>query len=193
METNFLVGVLRPRQEKAAVELFNRNDNVSLKLYVPWCCSAEVYRTLADHVIREDLGFTDAMMAFVVRRWVADRTVFAKPEIDKLKKLADDERTAAFTTLNARIADVVAKLSRVDPSDDVVKRTLEVFAVKSLKPFDEMVLGAVLTKATELHAAGERDLFFCTTDGDLRTEHPPLKAGYAACGLKILGTFDVPV
>jgi hypothetical protein len=63
--------------------------------------------------------------------------------------------------------------------------------VKSLKPFDEMVLGAVLAKATELHAANERDLHFCNLDTDLASKHPPLLKEYESCGLAIHQDFRV--
>ncbi len=43
-----------------------------------------------------------------------------------------------------------------------------------------------------LYAAGERDLLFCELDKDLRSQHPPLDAAYAKCGLTVIGTFEVP-
>lgn len=55
-----------------------------------------------------------------------------------------------------------------------------------------MVLGAVLSKATELYAAGERDLHFCDLDGDLASQHPPLVAEYQSCGLTVHQDFIVP-
>ncbi|MGD0679699.1 MAG: hypothetical protein ABSC94_30295 [Polyangiaceae bacterium] len=131
------------------------------------------------------------MMDFVRRRWLADRTLFDKREIDKAKALAEEDRRVAVRTIDQRITDTVASMTRIDPSADVVTRTLQVFAVKALKPFDEMVLGAVLTKATELYAAGERELF-CELDGDLAIQHPPLVNEYAACGLAVRHDFDVP-
>jgi hypothetical protein len=112
---------------------------VGLRLYIPWCSQSEAWRTLKDRIITEDLGFTTAMMKFVVRRWL-----------------------------------------------------LEVFKVKSLKPFDEMVLGAVLSRATELYAANERDLHFCDLDGHLASQHPPLVAEYESCGLTVHQDFGVP-
>jgi hypothetical protein len=163
---------------------------VNLRLYIPWCSQAEARRTLTE-IIKTDLGFTDTMMEFVRRRWIANRALFDKREIDKVKALADEDRREALRTLDQRITDAVARMTRIDPSADVVARTLHVFAVKALKPFDEMVLGAVLVKATELFAAGERELIFCELDGDLASRHPPLVYEYAACGLTVLHDFDV--
>jgi hypothetical protein len=83
-------------------------------------------------------------------------------------------------------------MERIDPSPAVVARTLKVFTVKSLKPFDEMVLGAVLSKATDLYAAGEQELYFCDLDGDLASKYPPLVAEYLSCGLSVRQDFKIP-
>ena len=117
---------------------------------------------------------------------------FNKQEIEKLRDLADADRTSALTSLEQRLQDTVARMERIDPSPSVIARTLQVFKVKSLKPFDEMVLGAVLAKATELYAANERDLHFCELDGDLASQHPPLIAEYQSCGLTVRRDFRVP-
>ena len=82
-------------------------------------------------------------------------------------------------------------MSVIHPSADVVERTIRVFAVKPLKPFDEMVLGAVLTKAAALQAAGETDLVFCELDRDLASRHPPLVLEYRACGLTVVSDLTV--
>lgn len=192
VETNFLIDLLRPFPSKDAEALFARNDGVDLRLHIPWCSQSEAWRTLSDRIIREDLGFTDAMMKFALRRWLADRTLFDKAEVEKVRDLANADRAAALRTLEQRIQETVTSMARIDPMPPVVARTLRVFMVKSLKPFDEMVLGAVLSKATELHAAGERDLHFCDLDGDLASQHPPLVAEYASCGLAVRQDFRVP-
>lgn len=127
-----------------------------------------------------------------LRRWLADRTLFDKGEVEKVRDLANADRATALSTLQQRIQHAVAAMERIDPTPAVVARTLQVFTVKSLKPFDEMVLGAVLSKATELYTAGERDLHFCDLDGDLASKHPPLLAVYASCGLAVHQDFLVP-
>jgi hypothetical protein len=68
------------------------------------------------------------------------------------------------------------------------------FPIKSLPPFDEMVLGAVLAHAGALHAAGETDLFFCnlnTRDFEPTTAND-LASAYAGAGLRYLDSFAVP-
>ena len=192
VETNFLIDLLRPFSSKDAESLFARNDGVNLRLYIPWCSQSDALRTLNQRILKEDLGFTDAMMSFAARRWPANRTLFDIKEIQKLESLAKSDRSEALMSLEKRLEGAVAKMERIDPSPAVIARTLQVFTIKSLKPFDEMVLGAILSKATELYAANERDLHFCDLDGDLVSQHPPLVAEYASCGLAVRQDFRVP-
>lgn len=192
VETNFLIDLLRPFPSKYAESLFARNDGVNLRLYIPWCSQSEASRTLNQRIIKEDLGFTDAMMSFAAQRWRADRTLFDIKEIQNLEALAKSDRSEALMSLEKRLEGAVAKMERIDPSPAVIARTLQVFKIKSLKPFDEMVLGAILSKATELYAANERDLHFCSLDGDLISQHPPLVAEYASCRLAVRQDFRVP-
>ena len=70
VETNFLISLLRPFPAKDALDLFGRNDGVNQRLHIPWCSQAEARRALT-HIIATDLGFTDAMMQFVLHRWQA--------------------------------------------------------------------------------------------------------------------------
>jgi len=190
VETNFLVDLLRPFPSRDAEALFARNG-VDVCLYVPWCSQSEAYRTLPE-IIRQDLGFTDAMMRFSVRRWLSDKTLFDKRELDKVQKLAKGDRADALASLEQRLQEAVATMEIIAPSPAVVARTLRVFTVKSLKPFDEMVLGATLSMATQLHAANERDLYFCNLDRDLASGYPALIAEYNSCGLTVREDFRVP-
>lgn len=191
VETNFLVDLLRPFPSRDAENLMARNG-VDLHLHIPWCSQSEAWRTLKDRIIGEDLGFTRAMMKFTVKRWTADPKLFDKQQIDRLRRLADMDRQAALTSLEERLSAAIGKMERIDPSPAVIARTIQVFRIKSLKPFDEMVLGAVLCKAAELQAANERDLHFCDLDGDLASQHPPLVQEYASCGLTVHRDFRVP-
>ncbi|AUX42461.1 uncharacterized protein SOCE26_038940 [Sorangium cellulosum] len=83
---------------------------------------------------------------------------------------------------------------QVPPSQAVIQRTLSIFPVKSLPPFDEMVLGAVLTHAEALSARGETELFFCNLNAkDFEpTAGNELGNAYAASGLRYLDSFSVP-
>lgn len=189
VESNFLIELLRPVPSPDATNLFARNDGRTLQLHIPWCSQSEASRTLKQRIVAEDLGFTEAMMKFAVAQWLADKSSFNKVEIDKLKNLATNARNAALSTLDQRIQDATTQMMRIDPTPAVVQRTVDVFKIKSLKPFDEMVLGAVLCKANELYQLGERDLHFCNLDGDLGGQHTALRAEYSKCGLAIHQNF----
>jgi hypothetical protein len=191
VETNFVVELLRPLPASAATALLDLHLRGQVSLLLPWCCASEARRTL-DRVISEDLGFRDKMMRFAAVEYQRNPGGFDKSAVDFLRSVADSARVEAIQTIDARIADLVAKVSVIPPSEAVVRRTLGMFAVKALKPFDEMVAGAVLHRAQELHDAGERDLHFCDLDRDLAAQHPPLAAAYAGCGLNVVQSFVLP-
>ncbi|WP_433929123.1 hypothetical protein AB3662_36500 [Sorangium cellulosum] len=99
-----------------------------------------------------------------------------------------------MAAVEARVNGAVAKMSVIPPSPGVVATTMALYPVKSLPPFDEMVLGAVLFRAQELFNNGERVLYFC--NANIRDFGPTsgnaLGAADAACGLQYLSDFKVP-
>lgn len=193
VETNFMVEVLRPFPAPRAMELLDRTGR-DVTLYVPWVSLVEVKRTL-DRVIREDLGFDDAMMKRAGRE-MANGSLGAA-EHRTIQQFADATkvaRGAALASVGSRVDSLASRLVVIEPTKEVVSKTLALFPVKSLPPFDEMVLGAVLVKAAELYAAGAADMFFCNLnkkDFDAR-ERPALATEYEACGLVYMPGFDVP-
>jgi hypothetical protein len=194
VETNFLIEVARPFPGPRAEALLKRGQAGAVQLHIPWCSVEEAKRTLV-RIIEEDLGFTSAMMKFASRAFLADPSRFAKVEVDKLKVLAEVAKAEAIRTKDARVDAFAANMEVILPSQAVISTTLAMFDVKSLKPFDEMAAGAILTRAGELYAAGERELFFCTLDKDDLAPsdgRPKLKAVYDGCGLRFLSTFEVP-
>lgn len=105
-------------------------------------------------------------------------------------------------TVDARIDEIVTRMQVIPPSPEAVTETLRMWQVKLLHPFDEMIPGSVLTKATELHRQGERELYFCNLNksdfspldrGGNGVTRPNLAAEYARCGLTYLDSFEVPV
>lgn len=197
IETNFIVDLLRPFPNAEAEFLLQSHNDRRLQLHVPWSSVAEAKRTL-DRIIVEDLGFTDKMMKFTVSQFLECRqagnpTPFDKREIDKLKQMAEMAKTEAFRTKNARVDDFAAQVHIIEPSKSVIATTLKLFDTKSLKPFDEMMIGAVLAHAEDLQKLGETDLHFCTLDkDDLGPKNrPKLASAYAACGLVFHGDFKV--
>ena len=95
-------------------------------MQVPWVAVAESKRTL-DRIIREDLGFTDAVMKFAVRQFL-DKAISTdeKTATYKLKRLASDARTHALKRIGAEIDALVADMSVVEPNKPVVAKTLAV-------------------------------------------------------------------
>ncbi len=139
--------------------------------------------------------FVEAMSNFVVREFKSGRiTPDEKKVVDDLRKRASNARTAAIQSVDKTLGNILKQMELIEPNKHVVAKTLEVFTVKSLKPFDEMVLGAVLSKAMELYQQGENALWFCNLnkrDFDPRNQ-PKLAREYSACGLKFIATFAVP-
>jgi hypothetical protein len=195
VETNFVIDVARPFPSPDAEALLARADvGGDVILHIPWVAIAEAKRTL-DRIIREDLGFTDSMLQFVVREF-RDRKIdpAEKRAIDSLSQRAKASRQAAIQGIATTIDAVAARATVIEPNKAVVAKVLTLFAVKSLKPFDEMVLGAVLTKATELHHAGERELWFCNLnkkDFDPANQ-PALASEYSMSGLQFRASFAIP-
>ena len=192
VETNFLVDLLRPFPAQDAERLFARNGK-DVTLYVPWVSLVEVKRTL-DRIIQEDLGFPDTMMRHAGRQTAgaslskADHAVLVA-----FAKATEKERSSQLTSIGSRVDGLAKDLIVIEPNKEVIEKTLSVFPVKSLPPFDEMVLGAVLVKAAAVRASGGTALYFCNLNKkDFAPKHATLEAEYNACGLTYMASFNVP-
>lgn len=195
VETNFVVEVARPFRSRDAEQLLARaNAGGDVALHIPWVAIAEAKRTL-DRIIREDLDFTDSMGKFVVREFRDGQITGAdKSVIEALSKRAKAARKTAIQSIESTVDSVAARATIIEPDKTVVTKVLSLFAVKSLKPFDEMILGAVLMKASELYQSGERDLWFCNLnkrDFDPANQSA-LAAEYAAAALQFCPSFVIP-
>lgn len=193
VETNFIIELVRPFAAAEAHRLASRNG-VDVVLHVPWVSIVESKRTL-DRIVSEDLGFEHSMKQFAVRERVANR--LSKEEMNFLNDFADRTKNARALALGAIATDVdkvVAAMNVIEPSRDVVEKTLAIYPIKSLPPFDEMVMGAVLSRAEELVKSGERDFYFCnlnTKDFD-PTNRPTLRSEYQRLTISYLASFRVP-
>lgn len=198
IETNFLIELVRPLPGRDATRLFARRvaagGTADVSLYVPWVSVVEAKRTLA-RIIQEDLGFDDAMRRFGVQQMLGG--ALSQPDkgvLDNFAAAASVARAAALTAIPTTVDCVVADMEVIEPTKDVVQKTLAIYPIKSLPPFDEMVLGAVLTRALALHQTGTQGLYFCNLnkkDFDPQNR-PTLAAEYTACALTYLTTFQVP-
>jgi hypothetical protein len=194
VETNFFVDVLRPFPKPDAERLLARHGR-DVTLYVPWCSINEAKRTL-DAIVRSDLAFIDGAGRFMGQLNASHRGA-APVELTTVRvfiNLARDKRRDALSDFEQRVDGLASRLTVIAPSPQVVQRTLSLFPVKSLPPFDEMVLGAVLEHAAGLAATGERDIFFCNLNTrDFRpSSGNDLAKAYAASGVVYLDTFVVP-
>lgn len=194
VETNFIVDLLRPFPTQNAARLLARHGQ-DVTLHVPWCCVHEAKRTLG-RIIQEDLAFIDGSGRFLSQLMARHRGAppFDAAAVRTFVELARSARIQAQYDFEARVDGLAAGLVVIAPSEQVVRRTLALFPIKSLPPFDEMTLGAVLAQASDLHARGERDLFFCNLN---RRDFEPttgndLANAYGASGICYLDSFAVP-
>lgn len=195
VETNFLVELLRPFPGPAATLLYERAQKGEVALHVPWVAVAEARRTLVRKT-DEDLGFTDQLVKFAVAQLRAGKLARDdKKVIDKLAEDAKRQRSQTLAVLNASIDDAVRNMRLIPPTEQVVSKVLALHAIKELKPWDELVLGAVLVRAAELRAAGEQGPFaFCNLDKKdfSPARNPSLAAEYATNGIEYHHDFGVP-
>jgi hypothetical protein len=193
VETNFIIELVRPFPGDEAVKLHRRaGDDVTL--YVPWVSIAEAKRTLT-RIINEDLGFTGSMTKFAVREFVGGRLSSSdKPILDGLAARAAAARTGALESISERVDAAVEVMEVIPPSEDVVRKTLSIYTIKSLSPFDEMIMGAVLAKAEELEKRGEQELFFCNLNKkDFAPDNTPrLDAEYKSLNITYQASFKIP-
>lgn len=162
VETNLFVDVLRPFPKPEAERLLRRHG-ADVTLHVPWCSVTEAKRTM-ERIIREDLGFVDGAGKFS-RRLQAQPPPGVQLDLRQVRAFIDAARKArrdALFDFAAQVDALAARLAIIEPSAAVVQRTLTLFPIKSLPPFDEMVLGAVLAHAEALHARGEKQLSSAT-------------------------------
>jgi hypothetical protein len=193
VETNFIVEVVRPSPSPDALKLLGRQGK-DVELHVPWAALVESKRTL-ERIIREDLGFDAPMLKRAARELKA--AAISKDEMRILQQFVartKGDREKALKAIAKDVDAAAAKMSMIEPSKEVIAKTLSLYQVKSLPPFDEMIMGAVLTRAETLWRKGETALYFCNLNKDDfdPTNRPTLTAEYASCGLTYLPSFRVP-
>lgn len=194
VETNFLVDLLRPLPTRDAASLFSR-VGTDVNLYIPWVSISEAKRTISTKIVEQDLGFADAVTRFSVKQLrSAILSTADMPPIQALVELVKKTRASALSGVDAAVDLAAQKMTIIPPSAEVVAKTMSLYPIKSLPPFDEMVLGAVLCHAAQLRSEGKADLYFCNanTKDFGPTNGNNLQREYASCGLIYLGDFNVP-
>lgn len=193
VETNFIVELVRPFPGSSAAKLHGR-ANQDVALYVPWVSIVEAKRTLTE-IIGADLGFDVSLTKFAAQEFRSDRLSAADKQIvDRLVSRAKTARANALRGISANVDAAVETMDVILPTEDVIRKTLALYPIKYLKPFDEMVMGAVLVKAEELYDRGERDLMFCNLnkkDFD-PTKRPALAEEYERNSMTYHSSFEIP-
>ncbi|MGE0323617.1 MAG: hypothetical protein AB7K71_27055 [Polyangiaceae bacterium] len=190
VETNFIVDLLRPFATRAALALHARHGQ-DITLHIPWCAISEARWTLPE-VINEDLAFPD-----LAGRFLRNQRMLSKGQASSVKEFIDLARKVRVDTTFSypdAIANFAQSVTVIPPSQQAVDETLSIRRAKRLKPFDEMVLGSVLSNAKALSDTGERELYFCNrnTKDFMPTAGNGLDAEYSKVGLTYLGDFKVP-
>ncbi|MEI8259419.1 MAG: hypothetical protein WCJ30_27440 [Deltaproteobacteria bacterium] len=125
VETNFVIDLARPFPSPDAEKLLARAaPGRDVTRHIPWVAIAEAKRTL-DRIIREDLGFTDAMSQFVVRD-LRDARISReeKTVIDALSKRASAARGAAIQSIASTVDGAAARMTIIEASKSVVTKVL---------------------------------------------------------------------
>lgn len=193
VETNFIIELVRPFPGNDVAQLYGRlHDDVTL--YVPWVSIVEAKRTLTN-IVNEDLGFVVSMTKFAAQEFRSGQlSADHKAVVDKLATRAKTAREHALSRISDDVDAAVAAMETIPPTQDVIRKTLSLYPIKSLPPFDEMVMGAVLVKAENLYDRGERDLFFCNLnkkDFD-PTNRPALAEEYRRHSITYQSSFKIP-
>lgn len=153
----------------------------------------ESKRTL-NRIIRDDLGFDASLLKFAGREFRDQHlSLEDKQAIDRLAKRLEAQRSKAIRELSQDVDAAVEQMSVIEPSKTVVTKTLELYQVKSLPPFDEMIMGAVLVTAEELLGSGERNCYFCNKNKKdfAPDKSPSLAAEYERLTITYLPDFKV--
>lgn len=193
VESNFVIELLRPFAGPDAAKLFAR-QGADVQLHIPWAAVVESKRTLG-RLIAEDLGFDGTMLKFgVIQLKNAGITKDEMKVLQKFGKMTKSAREKALKNASSAVDAAVGKMTLIEPTKDVITKTLAMYQVKSLQPFDEMIMGAVLTRAADLAKTGATSLFFCNLNKDDfdPTNRPQLAAEYAASKVTYLPSFKVP-
>lgn len=172
VETNWVVAYAAPAHNKipAAIELLKKAHRGEVQLYLPSICISEARNPIqekfqprleADRVRRFLLwgkgnDVVDGTADEIVRRILDQLEGLVKRDLEKLDDLLNDLRRQK----GLEVFDLTQEMCEL--CSGMCHDKLD------LKPFDQMILAAVLAKARELKAKGV-DLFaFCEADADLQ-------------------------
>lgn len=172
IESNWVVSYAAPAHNKtyAAVELLKRANAGELQLYLPSICISESRHPIqekfqarleADRVRRfllwgKQNKIIDSTTDEVVRRVLDQMEGLVKKDLERLDQLLRNLRHERG-------------LETFDLTEEMVELCAELcHSGLDLKPYDQMILAAILVKAKQLKAKGIEEFAFCEADSDLQ-------------------------
>jgi hypothetical protein len=172
VETNWVVAYASPAHHKvpAAIDLLNRAKAGEFALHTPLPCLTEARRPILTKC--QPRREADAIRDFLV--W-AGSTGKISPDIIQMTRSVLDQ-FEMYVRGEIKALDTILAQLKDEPGVDVFalnNRMLHqctelALSDLSLQPFDQAILAAILVRANELWAEGERDLAFAELDGDLQ-------------------------
>lgn len=201
VETNWVVAYAASAHSRlrapAASKLLERAAHGDLTLHLPSVCLAEARRPL--HQDSQVRTIADRVRQFL--SWAKDRQRVT-PEEDEVTRRVMDKMESLIRTDLDRLENTLqglrhqAGIEVFDISSEMAHRCTELsFSGLELKPFDQMILAAVLVRAEELLRSGYKDLAFCELDADLkpwdsqRNPKSVLKSLYDKAQIWVYGDF----
>lgn len=172
VETNWVVDYASPAHHKDpdAVGLLGRARAGELRLHVPSVCLTEARNPIMKNcqprheagAIREFLKWATSTGRISAEKHRIVHEVLARFEQQVKGELAQLDRDLVALSGSHGL--------EVFPLNEAMLRRSTELALLDLQlgPFDQCILAAVLVRAEELWAAGERELSFCELDADLQ-------------------------
>jgi hypothetical protein len=197
VETNWVVDYAAPLPKPAAIKLLERAAAGSHRLYVPSFCLTEG----RGHILREKLfkDFAKPCRDYLLHERSAGSISREEDEVvirflDRLKAYVN----AQHDDLESRL-DLLRHSPGVEvfaPDEEILNKAIDLsISPLHLKPFDQMVLAAVLVKARRLPTQDGSRIYFCEYDSDLqpwdsvREPKPMLKHHYDEAGIEVRGSY----
>lgn len=201
VETNWVVGYAAPahRRQSDAEALLARAGSGALRLYLPSVCLTEARATIVRKF--QPRNEADAVRRFLA--WAGRKGEITVDEAGTTRRVLDKFEHWVRTDLEA-LSNRLDSLRQhpgleiFAPDDEILERAVTLGATDiELKPFDQVILAAVLVRAERLRAEGASEICFCELDADLQpwdrkgNAKPTLTHLYDEAGIWVYGDFEL--
>jgi hypothetical protein len=199
VETNWVVDYCAPAHQRtlAAINLLEAARLGTISVHLPAPCLTE-----ARSAIRTKFQPKEANRLREFLKWAkANGHLEAKVAEDTRRVLDQFERL-----VNQDLDNLEAKLDALKTEKgfevfplgiEMLERSISLTTEIELRPFDNSILAAILVRADQFLADGERDLAFCELDGDLQPwdkngrAKPVLQSLYDGAHVWVYGDFTM--